>query len=282
MIATNGHPDPHSPRKRRPPVERSKTVLRRFVIYLHYVLDLWANRWRQRDATGNLIVVRYADDVIVGFEREDDARRFLDAMRARLEEFALSLHLDKTPLIEFGRLAAINRKKRGLGKPETFAFLGFTFICGKSRRGQFQLQRKTRGDRIREKLQDIKVELRRRMHWPISEHRRPLRLLRGADEYPSAHGVQISGDRSLAAMASAAQPKGRWNRGAHREVSRRSSPQAPQSPSMGGFLTSCCNYRVSRRAEEFGASSTIHGSLERFQTIDLSFRLAVAPRLSDY
>jgi len=90
-------------------------------------------------------------------------------MRARLEEFTLSLHPDKTRLIEFGRLAAVNRKNRGLGKPETFTFLGFTFICGKSRRGHFQLQRKTRGDRMRKKLQDIKIELRRRMHWPISE-----------------------------------------------------------------------------------------------------------------
>jgi group II intron reverse transcriptase/maturase len=136
-------------------------------IYLHYVLDLWAQRWRQRDATGDMIIVRYADDLIVGFECEDDARRFLDAMRARLEEFALSLHPDKTRLIEFGRHAAANRKQRGLGKPETFAFLGLTFICGKSRQGRFQLQRKTRGDRMRAKLKDIKVELRRRMHWPI-------------------------------------------------------------------------------------------------------------------
>ena len=144
-------------------------------IYLHYVLDLWAERWRQREATGDMIIVRYADDVIVGFEREDDARRFLDAMRARLEEFALSLHPDKTRLIEFGRFAAADRKQRGLGKPETFTFLGFTFICGKSRRGRFQLQRKTRRDRMRAKLQDIKVELRRRMHWPIPEQGKWLR-----------------------------------------------------------------------------------------------------------
>lgn len=136
-------------------------------IYLHYALDLWAKRWRQRDATGDMIIVRYADDVVVGFEHEGDARRFLDALHARLEEFALSLHPDKTRLIEFGRLAATSRKKCGLGKPETFTFLGFTFICGKSRRGYFQLQRRTRGDRIKAKLQDIKVELRRRMHWPI-------------------------------------------------------------------------------------------------------------------
>ncbi|WP_352858510.1 reverse transcriptase domain-containing protein [Mesorhizobium sp. M0142] len=104
-------------------------------VYLHYVLDLWAQRWRQREAAGDMIIVRYADDVIVGFEHEGDARRFLDAMRARLEEFMLSLHPDKTRLIEFGGHAAANRKRRGLGKPETFAFLGFTFICGKSRQG---------------------------------------------------------------------------------------------------------------------------------------------------
>lgn len=130
-------------------------------IYLHYVLDLWAKRWRRCDATGDMIIVRYADDVVVGFEHEDDARRFLDAMRARLEEFMLSLHPDKTRLIEFGRRAAADRKKRGVGKPETFDFLGFTFICGKSRRGNFLLQRKTRRDRMRTKLREIKAELRR-------------------------------------------------------------------------------------------------------------------------
>src|SRR5271156_1480246 len=138
-------------------------------IYLHYVFDLWAARWRRCEATGDMIVVRYADDLVVGFEHEDDARRFLVAMRARFEEFMLSLHPDKTRLIEFGRFAATNRGKRGLGKPETFAFLGFTFICGKSRQGRFLLKRKTRRDRMRTKLQDIKVELQRRMHWPIPE-----------------------------------------------------------------------------------------------------------------
>jgi group II intron reverse transcriptase/maturase len=138
-------------------------------IYLHYVLDLWAARWRRREATGDMIIVRYADDVVVGFEHEGDARRFLDAMRARFEEFKLSLHPDKTRLIEFGRFAATKRSRRGLGKPESFAFLGFTFICGKSHQGRFQLQRKTRGDRMRAKLQDIKAELRHRMHWPIPE-----------------------------------------------------------------------------------------------------------------
>jgi len=138
-------------------------------IYLHYGLDLWAERWRRREARGDMIIVRYADDFIVGFEHEADARRFLDQMRERLEKFALSLHPDKTRLIEFGRLAAVKRARRGLGKPETFTFLGFTFICGKSRRGKFQVQRKTRRDRMRAKLREIKKELQLRMHQPIPD-----------------------------------------------------------------------------------------------------------------
>jgi RNA-directed DNA polymerase len=136
-------------------------------IYLHYALDLWAMRWRRREATGDMIIVRYADDFIVGFQHESDARRFLDEMRERLREFALSLHPEKTRLIEFGRFAAERRKRRGLGKPETFNFLGFTFICGKTRAGKFQLQRKTRRDRMRTKLRMIKEEMWRRMHQPI-------------------------------------------------------------------------------------------------------------------
>jgi RNA-directed DNA polymerase len=136
-------------------------------IYLHYVFDLWAERWRRQEAHGDMIVVRYADDLVAGFEHEDDARRFLDALRKRFGTFSLSLHPGKTRLIEFGRHAAAERKKRGIGRPETFAFLGFTFICGKSRRGTFQLQRKTRRDRMRAKLQEIKTELRQRMHQSI-------------------------------------------------------------------------------------------------------------------
>jgi len=135
--------------------------------YLHYTFDLWAERWRRQEAHGDMIIVRYADDLVVGFEHEDDARRFLDAMRERFEAFALTVHPDKTRLIEFGRRAAANRKGRGLGKPETFMFLGLTHICGRSRRGSFLLERKTRRDRLRRKLQDIKEELRRRMHQPI-------------------------------------------------------------------------------------------------------------------
>jgi RNA-directed DNA polymerase len=138
-------------------------------IYLHYVLDLWAERWRRREATGDMIIVRYADDFIVGFEHECDARRFWNEMRERLQEFALSLHPEKTRLIEFGRFAAKNRKARGLGKPETFNFLGFTLICGKSRKGKFLIKRKTRQDRMRAKLRTIKEEMRRRMHQSIPE-----------------------------------------------------------------------------------------------------------------
>jgi group II intron reverse transcriptase/maturase len=136
-------------------------------VYLHYVFDLWAHRWRRREATGDMIVVRYADDIVVGFEHEADARRFLEEMRARLEEFALTLHPEKTRLIEFGRHAAVRRERRGMGKPETFTFLGFTFICGKSRRGRFLLWRKSRRDRLQAKLLAVKEELRRRMHQPI-------------------------------------------------------------------------------------------------------------------
>jgi RNA-directed DNA polymerase len=138
-------------------------------VYLHYVFDLWANHWRQQEAKGDMVIVRYADDIVVGFEHEADARRFWDAMRGRFEEFALSLHSEKTRLIEFGRFAAYRRAKRDLGKPETFNFLGFTHISGRSRRGRFLLKRHTRRDRMRAKLKEIKEELRRRMHQPIPE-----------------------------------------------------------------------------------------------------------------
>jgi group II intron reverse transcriptase/maturase len=125
-------------------------------IYLHYAFDLWAHRWRQREAKGDMIIVRYADDVVVGFEHEVDARHFQDAMQERLQAFALSLHSDKTRLIEFGRHAADRRARRGFDKPETFKFLGFIFICGRSRAGKFLLKRKSRPDRMQNKLQGIK------------------------------------------------------------------------------------------------------------------------------
>ena len=166
-------------------------------IYLHYAFDLWANRWRQREATGDMIILRYADDTVVGFEHEADARRFLDMMRTRLEEFALSLHPEKTRLIEFGRHAAADREQRGLGKPETFNFLGFTFICSKSRKGRFLITRKTRRDRMMAKLLELKEEMRRRMHWPISEQGEWLKqVVRGFFNY---HAVPTN-SRALAAF----------------------------------------------------------------------------------
>jgi group II intron reverse transcriptase/maturase len=138
-------------------------------VYLHYVFDLWAERWRRREATGDMIMVRYADDIVVGFQHERDARRFWDAMRDRLREFSLSLHPEKTRLIEFGRFAAQNCKRRGRSKPETFKFLGFVLICDKSRRGNFQVRRKSRQDRMRAKLREIKEALRQRINRPIPE-----------------------------------------------------------------------------------------------------------------
>ena len=153
-------------------------------VYLHYVIDLWADRWRRRDAKGDMIIVRYADDIVVGFEHESDARRFWDELEKRLQEFALSLNPDKTRLIEFGRHAADRRTRRGLGKPETFNFLGFTFICGRSRKGKFLVKRKSRRDRMRAKLKEIKEELRRRMHQPIPEQGKWLRqVVRGYFAY---------------------------------------------------------------------------------------------------
>ena len=160
-------------------------------IYLHYALDLWAARWRQRVATGDMVIVRYADDFIVGFQHHIDARFFLEQMRERLGKFALSLHPEKTRLIEFGRFAADRRKRAGLDKPDTFNFLGFTFICGKTLAGKFQIKRKTRGDRMRAKLQEIKQELRLRMHWPIPEQGKWLgRVVRGYFNY---HAVPTNG-----------------------------------------------------------------------------------------
>jgi group II intron reverse transcriptase/maturase len=146
-------------------------------VYLHYVFDLWAQQWRRREATGNVIFVRYADDIVAGFEHEADARRFWDAMRLRFEQFELELHGEKTRLLEFGRYAVERRQRRGLNKPETFTFLGFTFICGKSRRGAFLLLRKTRRDRMRAKLQEVKEDLRRHMHKPIPEQGRWLKAV---------------------------------------------------------------------------------------------------------
>jgi len=134
---------------------------------------------------------------VVGFEYEADARRFRDALRARLEAFALTLHPDKTRLLEFGRFAAANRARRGLGKPETFSFLGFTHICGRSSRGTFQLRRKSRSDRMRSTLRAVKAALRRRMHQPIPVQGRWLKQVVGG--YAAYHAVPTN-TRAVAAF----------------------------------------------------------------------------------
>ena len=160
-------------------------------IYLHYVLDLWAEQWRRREAKGDMIIVRYADDVVAGFEHEDDAWRFRDAMRERMRAFSLTLHPEKTRLIAFGRQVAAGRASLGLGKPETFDFLGFTFISGRSRQGKFLIKRKSRRDRVRAKLQEIKAELRRRMHQPIPQQGRWLGSVVGG--FFAYHAVPTNG-----------------------------------------------------------------------------------------
>jgi group II intron reverse transcriptase/maturase len=138
-------------------------------VYLHYSFDLWVNVWRQKWAQGEVVVVRYADDTILGFQYQTDADRFLGNLRERLAKFGLELHPDKTRRIEFGRFAEENRKRRGEGKPETFDFLGFTHISGKNRLGRFTVRRTTIRKRMRAKLRNLKQELRRRMHDPVPE-----------------------------------------------------------------------------------------------------------------
>jgi group II intron reverse transcriptase/maturase len=138
-------------------------------IYLHYAFDLWVNVWRKKWAHGEVVVIRYADDVISGFQHQADADRFLENLQERMGMFGLELHPDKTRRIEFGRFAEHNRERRGEGKPETFDFLGFTHICGKNGLGRFAVRRKTIRKRMRAKLRTIKQQLRERMHDPVRQ-----------------------------------------------------------------------------------------------------------------
>jgi group II intron reverse transcriptase/maturase len=148
-------------------------------IYLHYVLDLWAQRWRRRQSRGDMIIVRYADDWVAGFERRGDAKRFWREADQRLRSFGLKLHENKTRLIEFGRFARRDRSRRGQGKPETFDFLGFTHCCDQTRQGRFVVLRLTSAKKMRAKLQAVREELRRRMHRPIEEQGSYLRSVVG-------------------------------------------------------------------------------------------------------
>lgn len=160
-------------------------------VYLHYVLDLWVHAWRKRQARGEVIVVRYADDAVLGFQYLADAERLQKDLAERLARFDLELHPEKTRLIEFGRYAERNRERRGQGKPETFNFLGFTHISGKTRTGRFTVRRKTMRKKMRAKLVELKEELRRRMHAPVPEVGKWLALvLRGHYQY---YGVPMNG-----------------------------------------------------------------------------------------
>ena len=157
-------------------------------VYLHYVLDLWVDHWREHQARGDVIIVRYADDFVIGFQYRSDAERCLRELRGRLEKFGLELHPEKTRLIEFGRFAADNRARRGEGKPETFDFLGFTHYCGKRRKSRtFTVKRRSIAKRMRAKLKEVKDELRRLMHAGVVNQGRWLRaVVRGWFNY---HGV---------------------------------------------------------------------------------------------
>jgi RNA-directed DNA polymerase len=157
-------------------------------VYLHYVLDQWADQWRQA-ARGEITIVRYADDVILGFQHHDEAERYLRELQEHLREYGLELNEDKTRLIRFGRFAALNRAERGEGKPEAFTFLGLLHICGKNRLGRFEVRRITDGKRRRKKLQELKQELRRRRHAPIAKVGEWLRsVLRGYYQYHAVPG----------------------------------------------------------------------------------------------
>jgi RNA-directed DNA polymerase len=160
-------------------------------LYLHYVFDLWAHRWRKHNAQGDVILVRYADDFVVGFEHRADAEQFQQDLTERLGEFNLELQAEKTRLIEFGRFAATNREKRGEGKPETFNFLGFTHICGKTRKGSFTVKRQTMRKRLRAKVRAIKIELKHRLHEPVPKQGEWLRsVILGHFRY---YGVPMNG-----------------------------------------------------------------------------------------
>jgi RNA-directed DNA polymerase len=160
-------------------------------LYLHYVLDLWVQRWRQKQAIGEMIFVRFADDFVAGFQHRQEAERFLAELRERFAKFGLELHADKTRIVEFGRYAEQNRRNRGGGKPETFNFLGFTHSCGKTRTGHFTVLRQTMRQRWQAKLRALKEELRRRRHTPISEQGAYLRsVLLGHYRY---YGVPMNG-----------------------------------------------------------------------------------------
>jgi group II intron reverse transcriptase/maturase len=169
-------------------------------IYLHYVLDLWTQQWRSKQAHGDVIIVRYCDDFVVGFQYRNEAEQYLEQLRRRFEHFGLELHADKTRLIEFGRFAALTRAKRGAAKPETFNFLGLTHFCAQTRRGWFAVGRKTIRQRWQAKLREVHAELRRRMHDPVPDQGRYVQAVtRGHANYYGVPG----NSRAITAFRSA-------------------------------------------------------------------------------
>ena len=188
-------------------------------VYLHYVLDLWVQQWRRRNAHGDVVVVRFADDFLVGFQHKMDATRFLDELRERLRKFALELHPEKTRLLEFGRFAARDRARRGDGKPETFTFLGFTHMCSKTKAGDFLVARHTIKSRMRATLRAMRTALERRRHRPIPEQGRWLgQVVRG---YFAYHAVPTN----IHALGSFRTQVGRiWARSLRRRSQRHRLP----------------------------------------------------------
>jgi group II intron reverse transcriptase/maturase len=156
-------------------------------IYLHYAFDRWAHSWRRTTARGQVVIVRFADDFVMGFEHRADAERFREELGARLRKFGLVIHPEKTRLVEFGRYAAERRQRHGKGKPETFRFLGFVHICATDRRGRYAIRRITDPKRMRRKLHELSEELERRRHDPVPEQGKWLQsVIRGFDQY---HGI---------------------------------------------------------------------------------------------
>jgi group II intron reverse transcriptase/maturase len=200
-------------------------------VYLHYVFDLWIQRWRRKQARGDVVAVRFADDFVVGFEHRADAERFLAELRERFEKFGLDLHPDKTRLIEFGRFAARSRRRRGEGKPETFHFLGFTHICGKTRSGKYTVLRQTMRSRWQAKLLEIKIELRQRMHDPVSEQGAYLRsVVSGHFQY---YGVPMNRPALVAFLLSVGRL---WCRTLRRRSQRHRLPWARMRRLMARWL----------------------------------------------
>jgi RNA-directed DNA polymerase len=198
-------------------------------VYLHYVFDLWADQWRRKHARGDVILVRFADDVVAGFQHRDDAERFRAELRERFARFGLELHRDKTRLIEFGRFAAANRRARGDSKPETFRFLGFTHMCATTRAGKFRVGRVTDKKRMRAKRRSVKAEMRRRMHLPFPQQGAWLRsVLQGHLNYYAVPGnsraigtfrFQLIGDWCWTLRRRSQRSRMTWQR-MHRHVDR--------------------------------------------------------------